>query len=257
MALSPELPQLQRSHAHIPGLSCNIRARSDHGFKMTSDKKGVRPHLLSPHLLTEHIASGVQSLGQQLSEESVQKCARLLCELGRWNARINLTAIRDPNEMLGGHLLDSLSVRPLIYGKSLIDIGTGAGFPGLPIAISEPGLNVELLDSNARKIGFVQHIVGELDISNALAVRSRAENYAPGKRFDTVIARALASIPRLVEIAGHLVGKNGVMLVQKGRYPADELKDIPDAWDYTVTELAVPGLDARHVVSLRRRKEQA
>ncbi len=204
-------------------------------------------------LLIEQIASGGQSLGQKLSQESVQKYARLLCELDRWNARMNLTAIRDRGEMVSSHVLDSLVVRPLIYGKSLIDIGTGAGFPGLPIAISEPGLTVELLDSNARKIGFVQHVIGELDISNATAVRSRAENYAPGKRFDTVIARALASIPRLIEIAGHLVAKKGVMLAQKGRYPADELEDVPDGWDYKVTELAVPGMDARHVVVLRRR----
>ena len=212
---------------------------------------------MEPRQLIEHIASGVRSLGQELAQESIEKFARLLCELERWNARINLTAIREPREMISGHLLDSLAIRPLIHGKSLIDIGTGAGFPGLPIAISEPELTVELLDSNARKIGFVQHVIGELDISNATAVRSRAENYAPGKRFDTVIARALASIPRLIDIAGHLVAEKGVMLAQKGRYPADELNDIPDAWEYTVTELAVPGLDTRHVVSLRRRKEQA
>ncbi len=213
--------------------------------------------LMDPSLLIEHIASGVQSLGQELSEEGVQKCARLLCELDRWNTRMNLTAIRDPNDMVNGHLLDSLVVRPFICGKSLIDIGTGAGFPGLPIAISEPELTVELLDSNARKIGFVQHVIGELDISNALAVRSRAENYAPGERFDTVIARALTSLPRLIEIAGHLVAEKGVMLAQKGRYPATELEDIPDAWDYKVTELAIPGVDARHVVAIRRRKDQA
>ena len=87
---------------------------------------------------------------------------------------------------------------------SAIDVGTGAGFPGLPVAITMPALAVELLDSNARKIGFVQHVIGELEISNATAVRSRAENYAPGRGFDTVIARALASIPRLIELAGHL-----------------------------------------------------
>ena len=203
--------------------------------------------------LIEHIASGVRSLGQELAEERIEKSARLLCELERWNARINLTAIREPREMVGGHLLDSLAIRPLIHGKSLIDIGTGAGFPGLPIAISEPGLTVELLDSNARKIGFVQHVIGELDISNATAIRSRAENYAPGKRFDTVIARALASIPRLIELGGHLVAKKGVMLALKGRYPADELKDLPDAWEYEVSELQVPGQDARHIVTLQRR----
>ena len=210
---------------------------------------------MEPRQLIEHIASGAQSLGQDLAEESIEKCARLLCELERWNARINLTAIREPREMVGGHLLDSLAIRPLIHGKSLIDIGTGAGFPGLPIAISEPALSVELLDSNARKIGFVQHVIGELDISNATAVRSRAENYAPGKRFDTVIARALASIPRLIELGGHLVAEKGVMLALKGRYPADELEEMPDAWDYEVTELTVPGLEARHVVTLKRSKE--
>ena len=211
---------------------------------------------MEPRQLIEHIASGVRSLGQELAEESIEKFARLLCDLERWNARINLTAIREPREMISGHLLDSLAIRPLIHGKSLIDIGTGAGFPGLPIAITEPGLTVELLDSNARKIGFVQHVIGELDISNATAVRSRAENYAPGKRFDTVIARALASIPRLIELGGHLVAEKGVMPALKGRYPADELEEMPDAWDYEVTEVTVPELEARHVVTLRRSKEQ-
>ncbi len=211
---------------------------------------------MEPRQLIEHIASGVRSLGQELAEESIEKFARLLCELERWNARINLTAIREPREMISGHLLDSLAIRPLIHGKSLIDIGTGAGFPGLPIAITEPGLTVELLDSNARKIGFVQHVIGELDISNATAVRSRAENYAPGKRFDTVIARALASIPRLIELGGHLVAEKGVMLALKGRYPADELEEMPDAWDYEVTEVTVPELEARRVVTLRRSEEQ-
>ncbi len=211
---------------------------------------------MEPRQLIEHIASGVRSLGQELAEESIEKFARLLCELERWNARINLTAIREPREMISGHLLDSLAIRPLIHGKSLIDIGTGAGFPGLPIAITEPGLTVELLDSNARKIGFVQHVIGDLDISNATAVRSRAENYAPGKRFDTVIARALASIPRLIELGGHLLAEKGVMLALKGRYPAGELAEMPDAWDYEVTEVTVPELEARHVVMLRRSKEQ-
>lgn len=212
---------------------------------------------MDPRQFIEPIAGGVQSLGQEISDEDIQKFADLLCELDRWNARINLTAIRDPGEMVSGHLLDSLAIRPFVEGKSLIDIGTGAGFPGLPIAISESELAVELLDSNARKIGFVQHVIGELEISNAAAVRSRAESYEPGKRFDTVIARALVSIPRLIDLAGHLLAEKGVMLAQKGRYPADELEDIPDAWEYTVTELAVPGLDTRHVVSLRRRNAQA
>jgi len=213
--------------------------------------------IVDPSQFIGQITRGVESLGQELSLERVQKCARLLCELDRWGAHMNLTAIRTAEAMVSGHVLDSLAMRPLISGKTLIDIGTGAGFPGLPIAISEPGLAVELLDSNARKIAFVQHMIGELEISNATAVRSRAENYAPGKRFDTVIARALASLPHLLELAGHLVVEEGVMLAQKGRYPAEELKEIPDAWKYKVTELAVPGLEARHVITLERRKPDA
>lgn len=208
---------------------------------------------MDPSLLIDQISSGVESLGQEITQEGIEKCARLLCELGRWNARMNLTAIRDVDSMISGHLLDSLAVRRLIYGKSVIDIGTGAGFPGLPVAIAEPELAVELLDSNARKIGFVQHVIGELEISNANAVRSRAESYAPGTGFDTVIARALASIPRLIELAAHLVAEKGVMLALKGRYPADEIENVPEAWEYKVTELEVPGQDARHVVTLQRR----
>jgi 16S rRNA (guanine527-N7)-methyltransferase len=138
-----------------------------------------------------------------------------------------------------------------------IDIGTGAGFPGLPLAIAEPARQVELLDSNGRKIGFVRHIIGELGIANAIAVQSRAEDYAPGSRFDTVIARALASTRKMIDLAGHLVSDNGVMLALKGRYPDVELRelaDLADAWIYTVTEVTVPGLasGSRHVVCLQR-----
>lgn len=214
-------------------------------------EKGTSP--ITESRLIDRITSGVELLGQELPQASIRKCAQLLLELDRWNSRMNLTAIRKPEAMVRGHLLDSLALRPLIYGKSLIDIGTGPGFPGLPIAIAEPKLTVVLLDSNARKIAFVQHMIGVLDLSNASAVRSRAENYARAGRFDTVTARALATLPRLIELAGHLVAEKGVMLAQKGRYPADELKDIPEAWEYEVTELGVPGLDERHVVVLRRR----
>ena len=94
----------------------------------------------SDTILVEQITRGVESLGQEITPEATDKCAHLLRELERWNARMNLTAIRDPKAMVTGHLLDSLAVRPLLYGKSVIDVGTGAGFPGLPIAITEPGL---------------------------------------------------------------------------------------------------------------------
>jgi 16S rRNA (guanine527-N7)-methyltransferase len=206
--------------------------------------------------LVASIRSGVAILRQDLPDGADAKMARLLTELEHWNARINLTAIRDPQAMVSGHILDSLAVRPMLGGSRVLDIGTGAGFPGLPRAIAEPQIEFRLLDANGRKISFVRHVIGSLGLSNASAVKARAEDYAPAERFDTVIARALASIPRLLELAGHLIRDEGVLLALKGKYPAAELelvKEIP-GWKYDVTDVTVPGLEshARHVVCLRR-----
>jgi len=156
--------------------------------------------------------------------------------------------------MVTVHILDSLAARPLLHGTTVLDIGTGAGFPGLPLAIVEPDRRFVLLDSNNKKIQFVQHAAAVLGLANVEAVKARAEDYAPGYRFDTVIARAVASLPQLLELAGHHVGEGGVFIALKGRYPSEELRQIPAGWDYTIEELSVPGLDAgsRHAVLLRR-----
>ena len=174
--------------------------------------------------------------------------------LERWNRKVNLTAVRDRDAMVTVHILDSLAARPLLHGTTVLDIGTGAGFPGLPLAIVEPDRRFVLLDSINKKIQFVQHAAAVLGLTNVEAVKARAEDYAPGYRFDTVIARAVASLPQLLELAGHHVGEGGVFIALKGRYPSEELRQIPAGWDYTIEELSVPGLDAgsRHAVLLRR-----
>ncbi len=160
--------------------------------------------------------------------------------------------------MVSAHILDSLAARPFLEGSQVIDIGTGAGFPGLPLAVAAPHIEFTLLDSNGKKISFVKHMIGELGLSNVNAIKARAEDYAPGKRFDTVIARALATVPRLVELSSHLVREDGQLLALKGKYPAAELEVITASpeWEFSVTELTVPFLEAhaRHVVSVRRKK---
>jgi len=157
--------------------------------------------------------------------------------------------------MITGHLLDSLSARPFLRGERVLDVGTGAGFPGLPLAIVEPDRSFTLMDSNNKKVMFVEHIAGLLGLANVTAVKARTEGFAPGKGFDTVIARAVAALPRLVEIAGHHVGEGGVFVALKGRYPAEELEQMPDTWESSVRQINVPGIEAgsRHAVLIERK----
>jgi 16S rRNA (guanine527-N7)-methyltransferase len=203
--------------------------------------------------MKNQIQNALGKLKQDLPADVADKFAVLIKELAHWNQRVNLTAITEPAEMITGHLLDSLVARPFLHGNSILDVGTGAGFPGLPLAIVEPERSFELVDSNNKKIMFVQHVARLLNLSNVNAVKVRTEDYAPGNRFDTVIARAVAALPRLLEIAGHHVREDGVFVALKGRFPAEELEQIPETWTYDVAEITVPGLDAgsRHAVLMR------
>jgi 16S rRNA (guanine527-N7)-methyltransferase len=206
--------------------------------------------------LTAKIQTALDRLEQSFPDHTAEKLGILIDELLRWNRKVNLTAIRDVDEAITSHILDSLVAAPWLEGTSVLDVGTGPGFPGLPLAIIEPEREFTLLDSNNRKIMFAQHAAGLLGLGNVSAVKARGEDYAPGHGFDTVIARALAALPRLVEIAGHHVGEDGVLVALKGRYPEQEIEELDLPWSHTVKELDVPGLEkgSRHAVLLRRKK---
>jgi 16S rRNA (guanine527-N7)-methyltransferase len=152
--------------------------------------------------------------------------------------------------MVEKHLLDSLTVQPWIKGPFVTDVGTGAGFPGLPLAIVNPELRFTLLDSTGKKIRFVEHAATTLGLVQVVAVCTRAENFKPPQRATTVVSRALGPVATFVTQAGHLCAKAGRLLAMKGRDPAAELVDLPRGWRVTAVErLAVPGLaDERHLV---------
>jgi 16S rRNA (guanine527-N7)-methyltransferase len=198
--------------------------------------------------------SGAAQLGIPLSETQAAQLLRLLDELDDWNQRMNLTAIRQRGQQITKHLLDSLTVHAHLDGTSVADIGTGAGFPGLPLAVALPELQFTLIDATAKKLKFVEHAAQTLDLHNVQTVHTRAETYRPKERFDCVVSRAVGPIETFVKGSGHLCVGGGRLLAMKGRYPTDELTHIPNGWKLAaVHRLKVPGLDEqRHLVELCR-----
>jgi 16S rRNA (guanine527-N7)-methyltransferase len=205
---------------------------------------------MSPHPLLD----GARALALELDESQLAKLVAHLDLLDEWNERMNLTAIRDRPSQLTKHLLDSLAVLPYLVGHRIADVGSGAGFPGIPLAIVEPGRQFALIESTGKKCRFLEHVRDTLGLANVEVVQSRAESYHPEVRFDTVLARAVGPLADLVKVAGSLVVGGGRLLALKGRYPADELAARLKGWKVAaVHPLTVPGLaEERHLVELCR-----
>jgi 16S rRNA (guanine527-N7)-methyltransferase len=196
---------------------------------------------------------GLADLGQPLEEAAQQKLLAFLDLLAKWNKTYNLTAIRDPLQMISHHLLDSLAVLPHLPAGTLADVGSGGGLPGIPLAIAAPERRVTLNDANHKKAAFLQQAVIELKLANADVHTGRVEAWRPASPFACVITRGFAELAQFIGRCRHLVRKGGVLAAMKGVYPKDELDRLPAGADCRdVRRLRVPLLDAeRHLVLCR------
>jgi len=199
----------------------------------------------------ERLIEAAFGVGVALDVAQAQRLLRLLDELAHWNRSYNLTAISTRAGMINAHLLDSLAAQPELRGRLIADVGTGAGFPGLPLAVVEPRRQFTLIDSVAKKIRFVTHAVRTLELTNVSAVQSRVEALVPAEPFDTVIARAYATLADLLVSVQGLCSTETRVVALKGRYPHDELAELPRGWRLEqVRKVIIPDLSAeRHILS--------
>lgn len=176
-----------------------------------------------------------------------EKLDEFLALLVKWNKAYNLTAIRDPQEMVAKHIHDSLAVVPFIKGDRVLDVGTGAGFPGIPLALALPHYHFTLLDSNGKKIRFLTQVISDLNLKNVDVVQARVEEYQPETGYQTIISRAFANLSEFINKTKHLIANDGQMLAMKGKEFEEELKNY--SGHVKVHKLDVPGLDEqRHLV---------
>lgn len=201
------------------------------------------------------LEQGLAALGLDLPAAARRQLLDYLALLARWNRSINLTAVRDPREMLVRHLLDSLAVLPHLHGTRIADLGAGPGLPGIPLAIARPDLDVTLVDSNGKMSRFQREAVRQLGLAaRCHPVQARVEAYHPGqeRRFDTVLSRAYAPLDRFVASSRHLLAPGGRWLALKGQRPDAELAALPpDVRVEAVRALAVPGLAGqRHAIMM-------
>lgn len=206
-----------------------------------------------PAAARDTLDAGLDALG--LDAALAEPLACYLALMLRWNAAYNLTAIRDPREMVIKHLLDSLAMAPAVAAlPTLADLGTGPGLPGIPLAIATPGLRVTLVESNGKKARFMREALRTLGLGNAEVAESRIEALDRPGQFAAITARALATLPQILALGGHLVAPDGVLLAMKGARPDEEIAALPPGWTVRdLRPLAVPGLDAeRHLVTLAR-----
>lgn len=198
------------------------------------------------------LRDGLEALGLPLEDRQIHALFAYLALLQQWNHAYNLTAIRDPEMMVTHHLLDSLSIARRVKGMRIIDVGTGPGLPGIPLAICFPERQFTLLDSNGKKTRFLFQVKTTLGLDNVQQRQSRAETYRPEQPFDAVISRAFTSLAGMTESCAHLLSKHGRFYAMKGQYPEQELSELPKHYNVVGSHrLVVPGIEGhRHLIEI-------
>jgi 16S rRNA (guanine527-N7)-methyltransferase len=198
----------------------------------------------------DQLKRGLIALGLTLDRDIQQRLLDYIALIEKWNRVYNLTAIREPEKMVSHHLLDSLAVAPHLHAKRLLDVGSGAGLPGIPLALAKPDTQVTLLDSNHKKAAFLNQAVMELKLKNAEVCSERVESWQTQNRFDVIISRAFSEMGEFVRITRHLLAPGGMFAAMKGLHPYEEIDKLPPGCKVQqVLPLAIPGLEgARHLV---------
>ncbi|WP_150911824.1 16S rRNA (guanine(527)-N(7))-methyltransferase RsmG [Marinobacter halotolerans] len=209
---------------------------------------------MSEALWQRQLADGLAQMELALDAATQAKLLAFLALLNKWNRAYNLTAVRDPGQMVSRQLLDSLSILPFVSTDHLLDVGAGGGLPGIPLAIVRPDSRFTLLDSNSKKTRFLTQCVLELGLKNVEVIHGRAEQCQPDQPFQQISSRAFTALDNLVAWCGDLLANDGEFLAMKGQFPDDEVSALPGHWQVSQRQsLSVPGADGdRHLLIVRR-----
>ncbi|MEG3765797.1 16S rRNA (guanine(527)-N(7))-methyltransferase RsmG [Alteromonas sp. 14N.309.X.WAT.G.H12] len=209
---------------------------------------------VDPNKLNDILISGCEKLQLGVSGLQAEQLVNYVLNMHKWNKAYNLTSVRDPEQMMVKHILDSLAVTPFITANKVIDVGTGPGLPGMPLAILHPSVSFTLLDSLGKRVRFMKQCAYELGLSNVSPVHSRVEEHIPESPYDIVLSRAFASLKDMLHWCQHLVDSSGVFLALKGQFPQSEIDEVSDHFQIeSVSELKIPDLiGERHLVTIRK-----
>lgn len=210
------------------------------------------PNRNRSHAIADLLSQGLVAMQLSVEERQFEQLLAYISLLGKWSKTYNLTAIKDPMDLVTLHLLDSLAILPHLVGDRFIDVGSGAGLPGIPLAIMRPKDHFVLLDSNGKKTRFLFQVRTQLKLTNTTEVNVRAEGYTPQSKFDAVLTRAFSDLPTMLQNCHHLIKENGLFLAMKGKWPQREIDQMPSGYGLlTTAKLCIPGVEGdRHLIKI-------